>query len=294
MEQQSAISLFSGHCAVTRLHGFVFFGSAHAISRSLDEVAGRLVANSAAVEALKRSAEEEQDRNVASSEIPAASSGGAPGATQSASALTEEMKKLVLLEGPKRTQVYEALHAAPRFLVLDFTAARGLDATGARTFGVLCRDLLALGVIPLLSCSEHDGIASLLSAHGVDAARVKWPPEVRDAAGIAGWAEAAGSHVASQNERCAEEEAEEAVLRLPHLAWTQLPPELTHAYAAGARPLAFEDLRSALRFAEDQFVATAVRYGLCRPPMARFSLAELVDSHLQEVHYFIHVVDSID
>lgn len=41
--------------------------------------------------------------------------------------------------GVKHTQAVAALAAAPAYLVLDLTHLRGLDATGARTMGVVHR-----------------------------------------------------------------------------------------------------------------------------------------------------------
>ncbi|KFM27903.1 Uncharacterized protein C24H6.11c [Auxenochlorella protothecoides] len=172
MDQQAALQVFATHCVVARFQGFVFFGSAHALSRRMDVVAGALVSD------------------------PSAGDADAPPpaelALAEAAARTGEA-----FSGTRHTQAVAALRAAPRFLVLDFTRVRGMDATGARTFAVLCRDLLALGVTPLLAALDHHG--------------------------------------------------------------------------------------AALRYAEDQYVSTAVRYGLCRPPLARLTLADLVRAHLDKL-----------
>ncbi|KAL6781953.1 hypothetical protein ACKKBF_B10080 [Auxenochlorella protothecoides x Auxenochlorella symbiontica] len=266
MDQQAALQVFATHCVVARFQGFVFFGSAHALSRRMDVVAGALVSD------------------------PSAGDADAPPpaelALAEAAARTGEA-----FSGTRHTQAVAALRAAPRFLVLDFTRVRGMDATGARTFAVLCRDLLALGVTPLLAALDHHGVRPLLAAHGVPMGRRAWPPEVGAGAGAGGdgagsesaagagggWADAAGPLPSHDSGSLAE------VMRLPHAAWTALPPGAETARGGADAALVFDGLQAALRYAEDQYVSTAVRYGLCRPPLARLTLADLVRAHLDKL-----------
>lgn len=76
-------------------------------------------------------------------------------------------------------QAAAALAAAPAYLVLDLGSVRGLDATGARTMGVVHMDLAQHGVVLVVTGADHQGIRPLLLAHGVPLPPqpMHWPPE---------------------------------------------------------------------------------------------------------------------
>ena len=75
-------------------------------------------------------------------------------------------------------QVSAALQAARKYLVIDFSRVRGLDATGARTFSTVCHDLADLGITPVFTRVAHSGIRELLRAHAVPLRRETWPPDL--------------------------------------------------------------------------------------------------------------------
>lgn len=85
-------------------------------------------------------------------------------------------------------QAVAALTAAPSYLVLDLGSVRGLDATGARTMGVVHMDLAQHGVVLVVTGADHHGIRPLMAAHGVPLPPqpLRWPPEPAQARGAGG------------------------------------------------------------------------------------------------------------
>ena len=102
-EPRAALDLLrSAHLATAQMRGFIFFGTANTLGRHLHAVALSL----------------------------------RPSARDSAAAAAG------LYNGSKHGRALVAAAAAPRYFVLDFSHAKGLDATGARVFGVLLRCVL--------------------------------------------------------------------------------------------------------------------------------------------------------
>ena len=130
--------------------------------------------------------------------------------------------------------------AAPKFFVLDFSRVKGLDATAARTLGTLYRDLAQLDITPVVTGANHGAIRQLLAAHGVPL-----PPAPTPTA----------------------HDASPFLLR----SAAELPPVL-HCHEFGA----YEE---GIRFAEQQLLAVAVRFHLCRPPSEPVTLEQLLRTH---------------
>lgn len=83
-------------------------------------------------------------------------------------------------------QAVAALRASPAYLVLDFGAVRGLDATGARTMGMVYSDLMQQGVVLVVAGADHHGIRPLLVAHGLPLPPhpLYWPLELEQPEGV--------------------------------------------------------------------------------------------------------------
>lgn len=143
VEQQAALDMLGGRLACIRLNGFVFFGCANSIGQRLQEEAERLGGRREPEAAAQEQAELEEAM---------------------ATSLRTVGERFV---GVKHTQAAAALAAAPAYLVLDLGSVRGLDATGARTMGVVHMDLAQHGVVLVVTGADHQGIRPLLLAHGV-------------------------------------------------------------------------------------------------------------------------------
>ena len=127
LAERSALQPFAPRIAAVGLSGYVFFGSSLSISQQVLAVARALAAA--------------PDR--AGSVV---GTGGTPRAPQAA--------------------VDAALAAAPRFLLLDFRAVRGVDATAAQSFASLARRAAREGVDVVVCHLVDRQTVRLLAAHG--------------------------------------------------------------------------------------------------------------------------------
>ncbi|GAB4817875.1 hypothetical protein N2152v2_004921 [Parachlorella kessleri] len=259
LEQQAALDLFDARLVTARLRGFIFFGSANSIGIKLHQAAQGLVESDHSALRFSESAELAVDH--------------------SRRTVGEGYEAL------KITQAQEALARAPRYMLLDFTHATGLDATGARTFGILCRDLLELGITPLVTGIQETNANArreLLEAHGVPLKRKRWPPplpsplgstEAAAAAAEAGLGGSAGDLSGATMAQGAAEAPQ----------WLSSDSEVEQA--GEWRCLEFTTLEEGLRYCEDHFVEVAVDCGLCPAPTARVTLEALLRSHLPKVPF---------
>eukprot|EP00887_Chlorella_sp_A99_P004621 scaffold4.g4621.t1 len=211
------------HLATMQLRGFIFFGTASHLGRRLHAAASELAAGAAASEA--------------------AAEALYSGTSKHGSALV-------------------AAAAAPRFFLLDFTHARGLDATGARTLGVLLRDLQALGITAIVTGADHHAIRQLLRGHGAPLSPAP-PPPPPPPGGLPGGSPARaalGSSTFVGVPAPASEAAAEALAR-------QLSQRLSidgRGAAQGGGCLEFAGLEEALRYCEGRLLQ-ARELGIAAP-----------------------------
>ncbi|KAL4859503.1 putative vacuolar membrane protein [Chlorella vulgaris] len=257
VEQQAALDMLSSpKMATVKLNGFVFFGSANSIGQKLQEEAERLGGGPPAEVEERREELEEAIHN-------------------SLRTLGEAYL------GVKHTQAVAALRASPAYLVLDFGAVRGLDATGARTMGMVYSDLMQQGVVLVVTGADHHGIRSLLVAHGLPLPPhpLYWPLELEQPEGVlltgSGHGSVGGGGGGS---------SPPLSLALEQ-AWEEGRGPLDVCGEEGHPPscLEFASLEEGLRYCEDQLLEVAVRYGLCQPPSALLPLEDMLQSHLQKL-----------
>lgn len=115
----------------------------------------------------------------------------------------------------------------------------------------LCRDLAQLEITPVVTAADHHAIRQLLAAHGAPL-----PPAPANSA-----SEATPFLLRSTDQSAAATSA--------HLAQQQL-----HCHE-------FTTYEQGLRFCEQQLMAVAVRYQLCRPPSEAITLEQLLRSHVR-------------
>ena len=134
-DQEAALELLRpSHLLCAQLRGFLFFGVSHAISTRLHAAARRLDAGLHGAE--EGVGQEEQWAGGASGGANGGANGGGSAwrAQQAAAA-----DRLYTREGSKHGGALWAAANAPKFLLLDFTRVKGIDATAARTLGSLFR-----------------------------------------------------------------------------------------------------------------------------------------------------------
>eukprot|EP00887_Chlorella_sp_A99_P005390 scaffold1.g5390.t1 len=241
------------HMVTARLQGFIFFGSANSLGGNLGEVAEQLSASDLA---------------------------GIEGALVHSLRTVGER-----YAGAKHAAAAAALAAAPKFLVLDFTQAglvdslfdvRGIDATGARTFKGVTRELSLLGITAVIANAGCHGIRELLLAHGVPlhlqvCYNLSWPPAAPPPPPAAGGLPPGGGSAASLQQG----------LEGPPGANAEAEGGLDLGGGRGSEAgeevvWEFRSLEEGLRFCEDQFLEVAVRCRICKPPSAKLTLEELL------------------
>jgi sulfate permease, SulP family len=297
VDQAAALKLFYKHClAVAHMNGFLFFGSAYPIGEKLQHIA-----ESISIEQQQKYGNNDlggvdinnNDNNnngggglkytISSATISALTDPQtlAPHPhhqNESASARTKQPSPFEphynnsnsntnSSSGRKFMKATSALAQAPRFLIFDFDRLNGLDSTGARTIGTICRDLGRHGITPIIAGTAHAPsiVRTLLTAHGLDLVPVTWPP---------------------------------ADIYSP----SQSPPSLStilynieegrggHEHAGhemggggGVKCLEFaHSTTDALRFCSDQFLQVAVTHHLCSPPTLEITLEQIFSLHLTE------------
>ena len=289
-DQEAALELLRpSHLASVQLRGWLWFGTAASVSSRLHEAAQAL---------------ESGLGGAADSGCGGGSGGGSPAALAAGAraAASQHHADRLYADSSKHGGALFAAVAAPRFLLLDLGAAKGLDATAARTLAALFRrvgcggpahaggadacprggaahgavlqavsawasassptplhfmpharrDLAQLDITPVVTAAGHSGIRQLLLAHGAPL-----PPAPAATAEEAAAALAAAAAAAA-------EQADEG-----------------EGGGVGAPPPCFEfsSREEGLRFAEQQLLAVACRYGLCRPASAAVPLADMLASH---------------
>ncbi|PSC75492.1 Sulfate Permease Family [Micractinium conductrix] len=241
-DQEAALELLRpSHLLCAQLRGFLFFGVSHAISTRLHAAARRLDAGLHGAE--EGVGQEEQWAGGASGGANGGANGGGSAwrAQQAAAA-----DRLYTREGSKHGGALWAAANAPKFLLLDFTRVKGIDATAARTLGSLFRDLAQLEITPVVTAAAHHCIRELLLAHGAPL-----PPTPAASA----------------------QDATPFMLR-------SAAADTVDAFAAQQHCHEFASCDEGLRFCEQQLLAVAVRGGLCRPPSEAVTLEQLLRAHV--------------
>ena len=122
-DQEAALELLRpAHLVTAQLRGFLFFGIANAISTRLHAAASSLDAAGTGISGSGGGGEA----------VGTAASPLRAGAQQAAD-------RLYPGSGSKHDGALFALASAPKFLLLDFSRVKGIDATAARTLGALFR-----------------------------------------------------------------------------------------------------------------------------------------------------------
>ncbi|PRW58874.1 sulfate transporter [Chlorella sorokiniana] len=233
-DQEAALELLRpAHLVSAQLRGFLFFGVANAISVRVHEAA-QCLASGLSGEAC----------GVGGS--PVAGGGSWAGVRPQQARQADRL----YAGSSKHDGALFASAAAPRFLLLDLSSVKGIDATAARTLASLLRDLGQLDIAPVVTGATHrPSIRPLLLAHGAPL-----PPEPAPSADAASpfllhsTAVAAAADLAGPQQHCHE----------------------------------FASYEEGLRFCESQLLAVAGRYGLCRPPSAAMPLEDLLRSHASQ------------
>jgi len=162
--------------------------------------------------------------------------------------------------------------------VIDASKVSGMDSSGARTLADVSREMINVGVTPVLASADHHGIVALLRAHDVPLKAMKWPPDLPPAM------------LPSAQPGCpvfAAGSVQEAVE-------LEVPTGISNNNNNGAGNddaydqddrcvFLFKSREEGLRFCEDALLEVAVRFGLCTPPGARTSLEDLLASHLERM-----------
>jgi len=225
---RALLSAFRSRRAVAvSLGGYVFFGSALALSDHVLTVARALAAEAAA--------------GVGEADGGSESVGGGGWGGGGGSAL----RPATPTPQPDPTALAVAWRAAPLFLLLDFRAVRGLDATAAQAFAALARATAGVGVT-LVLCHLRDARAvRLLASHGFEVDTLDEGGPQAAKAGVG--AGAAGSLLAS------------AVMVVDGAGPGAAP-------APSAPAPAFDSADDAVWAAEEAFLAVARAAGALLPP----------------------------
>ncbi|KAI3438511.1 hypothetical protein D9Q98_000939 [Chlorella vulgaris] len=239
-DQEAALELLRPtHMVAARLRGFLFFGTANAISTRLHAAAKSLEA------AGGTSSSGSSSELGGGASLPSGNGAVSPILATSPWRLRGPQRPAdrVYGDSSKHNGALFASVAAPKFMVVDFSQVKGLDATAARTLGALFRDLAQLDIAPVVTAARPADIRQLLKAHGVPL-----PPLPTASAQHA--APASGPSAAAE-----------------------LDSQHCHEF------LTYEE---GVRFAEQQLLAVAVTCGLCRPPSEAVTLEQLLLAHASQ------------
>jgi hypothetical protein len=296
VDQAAALKLFYKHClAVAHMNGFLFFGSAYPIGEKLQHIA-----ESISIEQQKYGNNDLWEVGNSNNNNDNSGGGGLKYTISSAtiSALTDPQTLVShphhqkesasartrqpspfephynntnnntnSSSGRKFMKATSALAQAPRFLIFDFDRLNGMDSTGARTIGTICRDLGRHGITPIMAGTAHAPsiVRTLLTAHGLDLVPVTWPP--------------ADIYSLSQSPPS-----------LSTILYNREEGGGGHEHAGhemggggGVKCLEFaHSTTDALRFCSDQFLQVAVTHHLCSPPTLEITLEQIFSLHLTE------------
>ena len=145
-------AFLSRRAAAVSLGGYVFFGSALSISENVMTVARALAAEAAAGVGVSGAG----GGNGGGGEEEDGPGGGATGLLRCTT------------PQPAGPALDVAWRASPLFLLLDFRAVRGLDATAAQAFASLARSTAGEGVTLVLCHLRDPKALRLLAAHGFE------------------------------------------------------------------------------------------------------------------------------
>lgn len=273
-DQEAALELLRPtHLASVQLRGWQWFGTAASVSRRLHEAAQGL---------------------------ESAGLGGASGTSLAAAGAqataSQRHADRLYADSSKHGGALHAAVAAPRFMLLDLSATKGLDATAARTLAALCRRVGSAAVLGGSTVLGHMAACWLVLAQRLtslpmpslpaacttsrDLAQLDITPIVT-AAGHSGIRQLLLAHGAPLPHAPAAT-AEEATAALAAAAAAAAEEAAEgEGGAVGPPPPCFEftSREEGLRYAEKELLAVACRYGLCRPASEAVPLADMLASH---------------